>query len=179
MRANSITGLKVCSMCHVEQPVSNFTAYSLSRDGLHCYCKSCKNIKQREFRQKNPEYGRLKHAEYRRRNPDALKTPAAREYNRLRAAKLRLKNPGLSRRYRYNLTSEKEAEFKVSQQNKCPGCLRDFSITADYVDHDHATGKVRGLLCMNCNVAIGHLRDDSAILLRLAAYLNAAKSANL
>ena len=39
------------------------------------------------------------------------------------------------------------------------------------VDHDHATGEVRGLLCRSCNVAIGHLRDSRELVLRAADYL--------
>lgn len=39
------------------------------------------------------------------------------------------------------------------------------------VDHDHATGSVRGLLCFNCNQGIGRLKDDPAILRRAALYI--------
>ena len=39
------------------------------------------------------------------------------------------------------------------------------------VDHCHGTGKVRGLLCQNCNLALGYLRDDLDILASATSYL--------
>ena len=39
------------------------------------------------------------------------------------------------------------------------------------VDHDHKTGKIRGLLCRRCNQAIGKLNEDPRLLDRAAAYL--------
>lgn len=39
------------------------------------------------------------------------------------------------------------------------------------IDHDHETGKVRGLLCDGCNKALGHARDDISILAGLIKYL--------
>jgi hypothetical protein len=40
-----------------------------------------------------------------------------------------------------------------------------------HIDHDHATGKVRGLLCNNCNRGIGLLKDSPSVLLQAHLYL--------
>jgi hypothetical protein len=39
------------------------------------------------------------------------------------------------------------------------------------LDHDHSTGKIRGLLCMACNTALGKFKDDTSILQRAIEYL--------
>jgi len=44
-----------------------------------------------------------------------------------------------------------------------------------YVDHDHATSAVRGLLCNNCNAAIAFLKEDLKILDSAIAYLQKHK----
>jgi hypothetical protein len=41
-----------------------------------------------------------------------------------------------------------------------------------HLDHDHATGRVRGMLCGRCNKALGLLRDDPSLVLSLISYLN-------
>lgn len=41
------------------------------------------------------------------------------------------------------------------------------------VDHDHATGKVRGLLCHNCNVALGYMEDNPDRMQKVLDYMNA------
>lgn len=39
------------------------------------------------------------------------------------------------------------------------------------VDHDHETGKIRGLLCPGCNKGLGHFRDNPALMRRAASYV--------
>lgn len=70
---------------------------------------------------------------------------------------------------KYNITSEYYDELIVRQDNKCAICKKSFlsedRYTAPCIDHDHKTGKVRGLLCHTCNLSLGHLESflDQAI----------------
>lgn len=80
-----------------------------------------------------------------------------------------------SRKTRYGLTADDIEAIKETQQGKCSGCLRDLLGSKFHVDHDHTTGKVRGLLCRGCNLSLGLLHDDPDTLERLAKYLRSAK----
>ena len=66
---------------------------------------------------------------------------------------------------------EYDAMFKA-QDGKCLTCMVDISgKTHSHVDHCHSTKKVRGLLCPNCNKALGLVGDSITILQALTAYL--------
>ena len=60
----------------------------------------------------------------------------------------------------------------MRQQERCAGCRRPLLEEDGHVDHDHATGRVRGLLCNTCNFALGSVKDDPVILRGLMAYLD-------
>ena len=60
------------------------------------------------------------------------------------------------------------------QGGVCAGCRRSTgAVRRLAVDHNHATGEVRGLLCKPCNRMVGWFRDDPLTFLRLAEYLEA------
>jgi hypothetical protein len=73
---------------------------------------------------------------------------------------------------RYGITEERYQELFVQQKGCCAICDKPSGEKRLHVDHDHATGRVRGLLCYPCNVGIGYLRDDPRKLRAAAQYLD-------
>lgn len=69
----------------------------------------------------------------------------------------------------YKISSEEYNSMLESQNNKCAICLNNFDLL--YIDHNHDTGKVRGLLCNNCNTGIGMLKDNFEIVKNAYEYL--------
>ncbi|MFD8811901.1 endonuclease VII domain-containing protein [Streptomyces sp. NPDC059627] len=68
----------------------------------------------------------------------------------------------------YNLTEAERDAMIAAQYGLCAICLDAPPV---HVDHCHKTGRVRGVLCFNCNSAIGKLRDKPDAARRAAAYL--------
>lgn len=161
-------------------------------------CKLCKNLIKRSKYVKHPkvklsntelkENRKRFNSSYYKRNKESLKKQMKewylnnkerkRVYGVERYEKLG-KNWG-----RHNLTKQ-EYEFLRfdKQENKCLGCemefLEDGKRRHPTIDHDHACcpgiyscgNCVRGILCLGCNSAIGIIKDDVRILLRLVEYL--------
>lgn len=77
-----------------------------------------------------------------------------------------------SRRHEaYGLTHQ-ELQLLLDQHEKCAVCGTDeWGIKGPCVDHDHSTGKVRGILCGSCNQGLGRFRDNPAHLRAAANYL--------
>ncbi|MGJ5988398.1 endonuclease VII domain-containing protein [Streptomyces acidiscabies] len=68
----------------------------------------------------------------------------------------------------YGITEAQRDEMIAGQKGLCVICLK---APAVHVDHCHETGRVRGVLCFNCNSAIGKLGDDPDAVRRAASYL--------
>lgn len=77
---------------------------------------------------------------------------------------------------RYGITTEDVDRMLAEQGGACAICVRPFDDTPR-IDHDHDTGAVRGLLCHNCNAALGLMRDEPDNLRRAAAYLEKHRDA--
>lgn len=75
---------------------------------------------------------------------------------------------------KYDLSLEDYQNMFLTQKGKCAICgYSDVSIKNFFpmVDHDHETGRVRGLLCMNCNNGLGKFKDDINLLKSAILYL--------
>lgn len=70
----------------------------------------------------------------------------------------------------YKITPEEREAMYAAQGYECAVC----PATEVEVDHCHAIGKVRGLLCSQCNMALGLLQDHGARIRKLAAYIDLA-----
>ena len=127
---------RICSKCKKDVNKEYFSncAWKLR----HPYCKSCMSIAnyKSKIRNKNKsEEHKLKAAEVSRRS--YLKKT-------------------------WGMSLEQFNELNISQNGLCAIC----KINADilHIDHNHSTGKIRALLCNNCNRGIGHLKESTEIL---------------
>jgi hypothetical protein len=132
---------------------------------------------QRQWRAKNRERVRTKDRERARTRNKSDYMKAWRKKNR---AKLAAKEHRAHLKV-YGLTPESYATLVVAQNNCCAICSRSANSLRPKnhkqsqarldIDHCHATGKVRALLCYNCNAILGHARDTIGTLERAVAYL--------
>lgn len=70
----------------------------------------------------------------------------------------------------HGLTRQSYEAMYASQAGLCAICRGEFG-RIPYIDHDHTTGVVRGLLCFHCNTALGHFRDSVENMRRAIRYV--------
>ncbi len=164
---------KRCSRCAQIHPAEFFCKDKNRRDGRHPWCRSCAKEGQRRslakpaVRERQREYQRLwaQRPDNRTRRLAHQKTDAGKAAKR--RAKLKAK---------YGLTETKYNKIFTDQSGICAVCKSTFkSSKHTHIDHCHKTGKVRGILCHNCNRALGAVGDSSDILLALISYLGRAQ----
>jgi len=135
-------------------------------DGLAFYCRKCRSEYSQipEHKSKKSEYGKM----WTRKNKDRL--------NRLRREKAKSsidfeKNRQLIKTYGITLADKKD--MMTSQNGACAICGEEFRNGKDtHIDHNHSTGRVRGVLCSRCNFALGLIKDNKDIALNMADYLS-------
>lgn len=107
--------------------------------------------------------------------------PMCKACHRVKHAKWR-KTPGAARHARhkivrkYGLTREQYEEMVAAQGRRCAICriVPKFTLV---IDHDHGTGRVRGLLCRRCNIGIANLKESASVLRAAAEYVSKSDSA--
>lgn len=72
---------------------------------------------------------------------------------------------------KFNMTPDDYFEMLGSQHGVCAICYKSDGNRRLAVDHDHSSGEIRGLLCRNCNVGLGHFKDDTEIMTRAILYI--------
>ncbi|MFC8078689.1 endonuclease VII domain-containing protein [Streptomyces sp. NPDC057307] len=171
---------KKCPRCQRLLEREAFAGNRSMSDGLQVYCRECaanyyrqsQEAKGRAVRVKVPvprghkrcpQCGEVKsYAEW-ELNPTSSDGYAS--YCKLCRAQ---RNQESYFKRKYGITMAERDEMISSQMGICVICL---SAPAAHVDHCHETGRVRGVLCFNCNSAIGKLGDDPDTLRRAIAYL--------
>ena len=137
---------------------------------------------QKQYRKDNKERLALNKKEWREKNKEILKEKAKiyQKENREKLTELnrlwKKNNPDktsiLYRRYnlkkKYGISLEDYENLSKSQNNQCAICYKEEKLV---VDHNHTTGKVRGLLCNDCNRNLIAQREDPEIFRRAADYL--------
>lgn len=135
---------------------------------------TCAEIARR-YRDRHPGLAAARAAEYRRRNPEKA-AACARESSRKMRARLgpaasRERQRGWELKARYGITAEEFNARKAAQGGVCAMCGTSPKKRELNVDHSHATGAVRALLCHACNTALGLFNEDPALLRRAAEYV--------
>jgi Recombination endonuclease VII len=157
--------VKTCRDCGVSKPLEDFYVSAGCRDGHRPECKACNLAARRAKYAENPRPCIDRVLKWQHENRDRY-LQRLREYNSTPAKKVSNRKSHLKRKY--GLTLEAFDELLEAQGGGCAICGNP---DADNVDHDHATGRVRGILCFNCNLAIGHIADDEDRLFGAIAYL--------
>ena len=141
---SDLLAMRTCTNCLQELPLADFYPDKRGKDGLTRRCRTCHNSKSYESRHKNPRHA-TRNARY--------------QYNRERNLA------------KYGLDEEK-FQARLDEQGGCGICLRTEPVGNGWqVDHDHKTGRVRGILCSNCNTALGKFQDDPEIMKRAIEWI--------
>lgn len=170
--------MKTCSECGDEKDETRFSRLLLAPDGLRYSCKDCVR-KYNQEREKNPKTKRdaAKKKEYDlaryHTNSEAILAAASVKYwadpEKARRYQREHKKPGAYLKP-YGLTIEDYNRMFLEQRGACSICNKKEEKLC--VDHDHKTGKVRGLLCLKCNFGLGFLQDSKILLSSACKYLD-------
>lgn len=147
--------MRICNKCLETKPLERFTKNIKYRGGIRPTCKDCHAKYMREYYDTNPEQVDKDRTRERQRQRRKKKTPSY---------------------IRHGLTLESYTSIREKFNDKCWSC-RDRKSSS--IDHDHRCcpgpyscgACVRGVLCSQCNTALGLLQDSIEYIKGLELYL--------
>lgn len=147
--------MKTCSVCRVEKQLDEFWPDRRRKNGLMARCKECNKAQAIIYRASKTDFYKIEYKKY----------------------KTKIRNRHLKNKYGIGI--DNYSAILEAQGGCCAICGKLESEQFKgvlHVDHDHATGAVRGLLCRGCNHMLGVVGDDTAILERAINYLKSHKA---
>ncbi len=143
-----VTETKICTMCGESRPLNAYRSRGGSQIHLlKSRCNTCMYQEHRRWTVENPEKVR----EYREKDSWTLAKRCARR----------------------GITPEQLVNRFERQECCCAICKQEIKISESAIDHNHQTGEFRGILCKQCNRALGMFQDNPKILQNALEYLNA------
>ena len=115
---------------------------------------------------------------WREANPERNSEHQKRAYEKARTPETLAAKRDRELRRKYGITTAEVDQLLDAQEHLCAICRRPHrgKGTRLHVDHCHATNRIRGLLCSNCNTLLGLAGDDPARLRAAASYIEAHKT---
>lgn len=157
-----IAANKTCTKCLQLKSLDSFNKRKRSNDGYEFWCRVCTSKASKKVRQENPKNASRLRSKWKQENHN----------------KERLNNKGHNLTKYWTNLSPKEAlaaydNLLTKQQELCAICHRHSNEFKSrfHVDHCHKTGKIRGLLCFNCNVMLGNSLEKPITLSNAISYL--------
>lgn len=142
----STTALKTCNKCGGAFPLDNFYIKANTPDGHDYKCKTCAKAYRRKHYTDNPDYYR--------------------NYRDTKGKFYFLET-------KYGVDADQYNQLMTEQGGVCAICKSPPpGLRPLHLDHDHVTGKPRGLLCAKCNKLLTHFGDRPEGLLRVLDYVN-------
>lgn len=158
--------MKTCRICRARLPESSFY---IKRRGpqkwLTGECKRCKNKRSKEYNLDNADKIHEQRKLYRERNKERLYAHTA---DWVKNNPLKLRASQVKRLY--GLEYHEHWALLEYQQHRCPICGEGVNLWSD-IDHDHASGKIRGVLCASHNTGLGEFGENPKLLRNAASYL--------
>lgn len=140
-------------------------AFSKTSPGV---CKECYNARKKKWRLDNPEKQKRSEDGWRQRNPDKHMKRVSSWIERNKDRHRRV-NADAHFRREYGISIEDYEASYAAQNGRCRICKEQNEVLC--VDHDHASGQVRDLLCRRCNSVLGFVNENPQVLSEMIAYI--------